>query len=136
MGRILAIDYGKKRTGLAVTDPLKLIASGLQTVETRNLRDFIKNYFVNEEVECVIVGWPLDLDGHPTDSTDDVSDFVRLFRKDHPDMKLVTVDERYTSKMASAAMLEMGMKKKERQKKENVDMISATIMLQEYLQRL
>ena len=136
MPRILCIDYGKKRTGIAVTDPLKIIASPLTTVETKNLFPYLKNYFQKEEVELVLIGEPKNWDESDTHATPLVHQFIQKFKKDFPLMKIETVDERYTSKLASQAMVQMGMKKKERQKKENVDQIAAAIMLQEYLKTL
>jgi len=134
MGRILAIDYGKKRTGIAATDPLQIIANGLTTVDTHLLRNFLKDYCTSEEVERVIIGLPKNLDDSDTDATKPVKDFIRLFRKDHPAIPIETVDERYTSKMAVQALLESGVKKKDRQDKKLIDEMAATIMLQEYLQ--
>ncbi len=136
MSRILCIDYGKKRTGIAVTDPLKIIASALITVETKDIFPFLKNYFQKEEVEQVLIGEPKNWDESDTHATPLVHQFIQKFKKDFPLMKIETVDERYTSKLASQAMVEMGMKKKDRQKKGNVDQIAATIMLQEYLRSL
>ncbi len=136
MPRILCIDYGKKRTGIAVTDPLKIIAASLTTVETHNLFSFLKNYFQQEEVELVLVGEPKNLDDSDTHATPLVQQFIGRFKKEFPGMKIETVDERYTSKLASQAMVEMGMKKKERRKKENIDQVAAAIMLQEYLRSL
>lgn len=133
MPRILCIDYGKKRTGIAVTDPLKIIATALTTVETKDLFPFLKNYFKNEEVELVLIGEPKNLDDSDTHATPLVKQFIQKFKKDFALMKMETVDERYTSKLAVQAMVEMGMKKKNRQKKENIDQIAAAIMLQEYL---
>ena len=134
MGRILAIDYGKKRTGIAATDPLQIIANGLTTVDTHMLRNFLKDYCTNEVVERVIIGLPKNLDDSETDATKPVKDLIRLFRKDHPAIPIETVDERYTSKMAVQALLESGVKKKDRQDKKRIDEMAATIMLQEYLQ--
>jgi putative Holliday junction resolvase len=136
MPRILCIDYGKKRTGIAVTDPLKIIATALTTVETKELFPFLRNYFHNEEVELVLIGEPKNWDESDTHATPLVRQFIQKFKKDFPLMQIKTVDERYTSKLASQAMVEMGMKKKDRQKKENVDQIAAAIMLQEYLKAL
>lgn len=134
MARILAIDYGKKRTGIAATDPLQIIANGLTAVDTLQLRPFLKDYLAKEEVERVIIGLPKNLDDSDTDATKLVKDFIRLFRKDHPAIPIETVDERYTSKMAAQAMVESGVKKKDRQDKKRIDEMAATIMLQEYLQ--
>ena len=136
MSRILCIDYGKKRTGIAVTDPLKIIASALTTVETKDLFVFLKKYFSEEEVELVLIGDPKNWDESDTHATPLVHQFIQKFKKDFPLMKLETVDERYTSKLAKQAMIEMGMKKKDRQKKENVDQIAAAIMLQEHLKNM
>jgi putative Holliday junction resolvase len=134
MSRILAIDYGKKRTGIAVTDPLQIIASGLTTVDTQKLFDFLKDYLSKEPVERVIVGMPLNLDGTDTDATPSVRHFLRRMANEFPSMPVETVDERHTSKMASRAMVDMGMKKKDRRNKALVDEIAAAIMLQEYMQ--
>jgi putative Holliday junction resolvase len=136
MPRILCIDYGKKRTGIAVTDPLKIIATALTTVDTKDLFAFLKKYFQEEDVELVLIGEPKNWDDSDTHATPLVYQFIQKFKKDFPLMKIETVDERYTSKLAVQAMIEMGMKKKERRKKENVDQIAATIMLQEYLRNL
>ena len=134
MARILAIDYGKKRTGLAVTDPLKIIANGLATVDTQLLFDFLKNYTSKEEVEKIIIGLPYQLDGSPTDATPSVLHCIRRLKNTFPTIPIIPVDEQFSSKMASRAMVEMGMKKKDRQKKELIDEIAATILLQEYMQ--
>ena len=136
MPRILCIDYGKKRTGIAVTDPFKIIATALTTVDTKDLFAFLKNYFHQEQVELVLIGEPKNLDDSDTHATPLVNQFIQKFKKDFPLMKIETVDERYTSKLAVQAMVEMGMKKKNRQKKENIDQIAAAIMLQEYLKNL
>jgi putative holliday junction resolvase len=134
MARILSIDYGGKRTGLAVTDPLKIIATGLTTVETPKLMNYLKDYIAREAVELVIIGMPVNWDDTATHATPLVQNFIRQFKKQFPDMPVKEVDERFTSKMASQAMLQMGLKKKQRQNKAMVDEIAATIMLQEYLQ--
>ena len=133
MARILSIDYGKKRSGIAVTDPLQIIATGLTTLETDSLIYWLKQYFKTEVVEKVIVGYPLALDNTPTDATPLVDKFLKNFSKIFPDLKIETVDEQYTSQRAVAAMIDMGMKKKDRKIKGNIDELSATIMLQEYL---
>jgi len=134
MARILAIDYGKKRTGLAVTDPLKIIANGLTTVNTQELFDYLKAYVAKEEVEKIIIGLPYQLDGSPTDATPSVLHCIRRLKNSFPNIPVVPVDEQFSSKLASRAMVEMGMKKKDRQKKELIDEIAATILLQEYMQ--
>lgn len=134
MPRILAIDYGAKRSGLAVTDPLQLIASPIDYVSSHQLEDFLKGYFKKEEVEKVVIGMPKNTDGSDTNATPLVNAFINRFRKVFPDMELILHDERFTSKMAFDAMLNGGMKKKQRQVKGNVDKISATIILQSYLE--
>ena len=134
VARILCIDYGKKRSGIAVTDPLQIIASGLTTVETGALIFWLKQYQKTEELSLVLVGYPLALDGSDTDATPLVEKFLKNFKMVFPALAVETVDEQFTSKMATDAMLAMGMKKKQRQEKGNIDEISATIMLQEYLE--
>ena len=136
MSRILSIDYGLKRTGLAVTDPLKIIATGLTTVDTKELLSFLKNYFAKEEVELILIGEPKNLDDTDTHATPFVEKFVKDLQKNFPSIPVRKVDERFTSKMASRAMLEMGLKKKQRRDKKLIDEIAATILLQEYLQGL
>lgn len=133
MPRILAIDYGLKRTGIAVTDPLKIIATGLTTVPSNTLIAFLKEYFSKEDVELVIIGEPKNLDDSDTHATPIVKSMIKKLMKEFPDKRIKTVDERYTSKMASQAMIDMGMKKMKRRSKALVDEIAATIMLQEYL---
>lgn len=135
MARILCIDYGGKRTGLAVTDPLKIIATALTTVETKELIPFLKKYFSQEAVELILIGEPKNWDDSDTHATPLVQQAIRRLQKEFPQISIEKVDERYTSKMASRAMVEMGMKKKNRQQKGNIDQIAATIMLQEYLQK-
>ncbi len=133
MPRILAIDYGKKRTGIAVTDPMQIIATGLTTIDSHELIPFLKNYFEKETVELIIIGMPLNLDETDTHGTAPAKKAIERIQKAFPKMPVKTVDERFTSKMAKTAMIEMGMKKKDRQVKGNVDVIAATIMLQEYM---
>jgi putative holliday junction resolvase len=135
MARILSIDYGGKRTGIAVTDPLQIIATGLTTVETQKLLPFLKDYFLREQVEQVIIGMPVNWDDSDTHATPLVKKFIEQFKKNFPAIPLEEVDERFTSKMASQAMIDMGMKKKQRREKGRIDEIAATILLQEYLQR-
>ena len=134
MPRILAIDYGGKRTGLAVTDPLQIIATGLATIESKELIPYLKKYCSTEQVELIIIGLPVNWDESDTHGTPLVKAAIKKLEKEFPQIPLKTVDERYTSKMAKDAMLQMGMKKKDRQIKGNVDIIAATIILQEYLQ--
>ena len=133
MPRILSIDYGLKRTGIAVTDPLQIIATGLTTIASNELMPFLKNYFSKEPVELIIVGWPSNWDESATHATSLVENCIKGLTKNFPDIPVKKVDERFTSKMAKDAMLEMGMKKKDRRNKAFVDEIAATIMLQEYL---
>ncbi|HEV2478019.1 MAG TPA: Holliday junction resolvase RuvX [Puia sp.] len=135
MARILAIDYGLKRTGIAVTDPLQIIASGLTTVESPKLIPFLKEYMRTEVVELVLIGEPKNWDDSDTHATPLVRQIVRRLEKEFPTVPLKLVDERFTSKLASRAMVEMGMKKKQRRNKALVDEIAATILLQEYLER-
>lgn len=136
MARILAIDYGGKRTGLAVTDPQQIIATGLDTIESKELISYLKKYFLTEVVELVIIGLPKNWDDTDTHGTAPAEAAIKKLQKEFPQMPLKTVDERYTSKMAKDAMLQMGMKKKDRRIKGNVDIIAATIILQEYLQSI
>ena len=136
MARILSIDYGLKRTGLAVTDPLRIIATALTTVPSRELISYLKDYFLRETVDLIIIGHPLNWDESPTHATPLVEKFIIELQKHFPAIPIEKVDERYTSKMARDSMLEMGMKKNDRRKKELVDQIAATIMLQEYMRRL
>ena len=133
MPRIIAFDYGGKRTGIAVTDPLQLIATALTTVETSQIWPFLVQYMKQEEVEKAIIGWPTHADGNDTHATPLVRAFQAEWKNVFPTIPLLPVDERYTSKLAMRAMVEGGMKKKDRQKKENVDMVSAVILLQDYL---
>ncbi len=136
MARILCIDYGGKRTGLAITDPLKIIATALTTIESKELIPFLKKYFQQEPVELILIGEPLNLDDTATHATPLVKAAIIRLKKEFPAIPIQTVDERFTSKMASRAMVEMGMKKKDRRIKGNIDQIAATIMLQEYLQSI
>ena len=136
MPRVLSIDYGLKRTGIAVTDPLQIIATGLTTLHSKELIPFLKDYFAKEEVEMIIIGWPTNWDDSSTHATPLVEKCIKDLQRHFPQVPVKKVDERYTSKMAKDAMLEMGMKKKERRNKALVDEIAATIMLQEYLQHI
>ena len=135
MPRIISIDYGAKRTGLAVTDPLQIIATGLTTVESKQLIPFLKDYFVKEEVELIIIGEPKNWDDTDTHATPLVEKIIKQLGKNFPKIPIKRVDERYTSKMAKDAMLEMGLKKMQRRNKKLVDEIAATILLQEYLRQ-
>ncbi|MEP5614119.1 MAG: Holliday junction resolvase RuvX [Cyclobacteriaceae bacterium] len=134
MGRIMAIDYGSKRTGLAVTDPLKIIGSPLDFVATHELENYLTDYFKKEEVERVILGMPKKLDGTDTNATSLVQAFVNRFKKVFPDKELVLHDERFTSKMALDSMIAGGTRKKDRRVKGNIDKVSAAIILQSYLE--
>ena len=136
MPRIISIDYGLKRTGLAVTDPLQIIATGLTTVESKLLIPFLKNYFAREEVELIIIGEPKNWDDTDTHATPLVEKIIKQLQKNFPAIPIKRVDERYTSKMAKDAMLEMGLKKMQRRNKKLVDEIAATILLQEYMRRI
>ena len=133
MPRILCIDYGKKRTGIAVTDPLQIISTGLATVDSPELISFLKNYFRLESVELIVIGEPKNLDDSDTHATPLVKEIIKKLEKEFPSIPIKTVDERFTSKMAKQAMIEMGMKKKDRRNKRTVDEIAATIMLQDYM---
>ena len=133
MARIICIDYGKKRCGIAVTDPMKIIATGLTTVSPTELIPFLKSYFSREEVELIVIGEPKNLDDTDTHATPLVREMIKKLNKEFPAVPVQTIDERFTSKMAKAAMLEMGMKKKDRRVKKNVDEIAATMMLQEFM---
>jgi len=135
MPRIISIDYGARRTGLAVTDPLQIIATGLTTVESKQLIPFLKDYFAKEEVELIIIGEPKNWDDTDTHATPLVEKIIKQLEKNFPKIPIKKVDERYTSKMAKDAMLEMGLKKMQRRNKKLVDEIAATILLQEYLRQ-
>lgn len=136
MPRILAIDYGLKRTGLAVTDPLKIISTALTTVESPKLIQFLKDYFKKEEVELIVIGEPKNWDESDTHATPLVKKLVEKLKKEFPHIPLKLVDERYTSKMAGDAIIEMGIRKKGRRDKSLVDKVAATIILQEYMRSL
>ena len=136
MPRILSIDYGLKRTGIAVTDPLQIIATGLTTVESKQLIPFLKDYFAREEVELIIIGEPKNWDDTDTHATPLVEKIIKQLEKNFPKIPIKKVDERYTSKMAKDAMLEMGLKKMQRRNKKLVDEIAATILLQEYMRKI
>jgi putative Holliday junction resolvase len=135
MSRILAIDYGIKRTGIAVTDELQIIASGLTTIPSETAIAFLIDYFSKENVSKVIIGEPKQMNGEPSESTPIIEKFVTAFKTAFPEMQIVRVDERFTSKMAFQTMIDSGLKKKQRQNKGLVDEIAATILLQDYLTR-
>ena len=133
MSRILSIDYGKKRTGIAVTDPLQMIANGLATVETTELIDFLNDYLAKEDVDTIVVGQPRQTNGEDSENMKRITPFVNRLRKLHPDTKIEFFDERFTSVLAHRAILDSGISKKARQDKALVDKISATIILQGYM---
>jgi len=134
MGRILAIDYGTKRVGLAVTDPLKIIASALDTIHSKDVLKFLKVYMEKESVEAFVVGMPVNLDGQATNNTSQVKGFITTLKKAFPEMPIHLHDERFTSSMAMSAMIASGYSKKDRREKGNIDKISATIILQSYME--
>jgi putative Holliday junction resolvase len=136
LARIVAIDYGKKRTGIAVTDPLKIIATALTTVDTNELIGFLKIYFSKEEIERVLIGYPLNMDDSPTDATAMVEKFIPKFQHVFPGIPIEKIDERLSSKIASQSISQMGLKKKVKEQKELIDAVSAAILLQEYLESL
>ncbi|PPL01716.1 Holliday junction resolvase RuvX [Parapedobacter indicus] len=133
--RIMAFDYGTKRVGMAVTDPLQLIATALETVHARDVQDYVKAYVAREEVEVFVVGMPRQLDGSDSESAQHVKGFVRSLRSAFPAIPVETIDERFTSKIASASIAQSGMTKKKRQDKSLIDSVSAVIILQSYLER-
>ncbi|SHI63046.1 Holliday junction resolvase RuvX [Flavobacterium terrae] len=135
MPRILALDYGMKRTGIAVTDELQIIASGLETVPSEKLIPFLKEYFSKEQVIKVLIGEPKQMNGMPSESAPIIEAFVIKFKENFPEIQVVRVDERFTSKIAVQTMIDSGLKKKQRQNKALIDEISATIMLRDYLSR-
>ncbi len=135
MARVIAIDYGRKRTGIAVTDPLQLIASGLTTVATHTLLDFLKKYLAEEKVERFVVGEPRQMNYEPSEAENYIAPFLVRLKKTFPDIPIERHDERFTSKMALRAMIDGGLKKKQRQNKNLVDEISATLILQAYLNK-
>lgn len=135
MGRILALDYGEKRTGIAVTDELRLIASGLTTVATKELILFLKDYLNAEKVDILVVGEPKQMNNTPSESEQDIQPFLLELAKHFPTISIERQDERFTSKMAFQSMLDSGLKKKQRSNKALVDEISATLILQSYLER-
>ncbi|MEN6455051.1 MAG: Holliday junction resolvase RuvX [Prolixibacteraceae bacterium] len=135
VGRILAIDYGKKRIGLAVTDPMKIIANKLATISTNDIWDFLKDYFQKEQIECIVVGYPRQMNNQLSDAVLYINPFLNRFRKLYPEMPLELMDERFTSKMAFQTMIDAGLKKKARQNKGTIDTISATIILQSYMEQ-
>ena len=135
MGRILAIDYGRKRVGLAVTDPLQIIANKLTTVRAHDIFEFLIDYFSKEQVDLVVVGYPRTMNNEPSESIRYINPFLKQFQKKFPSVKLELVDERFTSKIAFQTMIDAGLKKKDRQDKALVDAVSATVILQFYMEQ-
>ncbi len=133
MSKLLGIDYGKKRTGIAETDDLQIVASGLTTVKTDELFDFLASYLRENSVEKMVVGQSLDLDGNPNPIEKDILAFVNIFKSKYPDIEIIREDERYTSKMAFEAMIQGGLKRKKRRNKAMIDQVSAALILQSYL---
>lgn len=133
MARIMAIDYGSKRVGIAVTDPLQIIASGLTTVHSKDLITYLESYLIKEQVECIVVGEPKTLQNEASDSARYIDPFVTHLTRKFPNIKIARYDERFTSVLAHQTMLMGGLKKKDRANKDTVDMVSATIILQDYL---
>ena len=133
MGRLLAIDYGSKRTGIAVTDEMQIIASGLTTVDTKTLMDFLKSYTTKESVNLILIGLPKQMNNELSESEPLILKFIKRLTKELPDMPIQRVDERFTSKMAFQTMIDSGLNKKQRKNKALVDEISATLILQSYL---
>lgn len=131
----MAFDYGTKRIGIAVTDPFQIIATGLDTIHPKDIVDYLKKYVMREQVELFVVGEPKQMDGTPSQSAKHVKGFITILKKHFPDMPIDRMDEGFTSKMASATIAQSGFKKSDRRNKERVDTISATIILQSYLQK-
>lgn|SRR5690606_3274117 len=134
MSRIICLDYGLKRTGIAVTDPMRIIASALNTIDTKELMNFLKSYISSEPVGKILIGEPYNLDGSDTHATRPVKDFMKKLKKEFPSIEIESIDEQFSSKMAMRAMIDMNMKKKKRREKGMIDQIAAAIMLQEYLE--
>ena len=135
MGRILAIDYGRKRVGIAVTDSLKMIANGLTTVSSRDIFNFLTSYIKKENVECFVVGYPKQMNNQPSESIEYINTFIKQLKRKLPDIPVELIDERFTSKMAFQTMINGGLKKKARKNKALIDTISATIILQSFLEK-
>lgn len=135
MNRIVGIDYGKARVGVAVSDPLRIFASPVETVPSAKIIEYLKKYALSETVERFVVGWPLNMNGAPAQAAPDVEAFLKQLRKAFPDVPVTLEDERFTSVLAHRAMIDGGMKKSERRDKNSVDKISAAIILQSYLDR-
>jgi putative Holliday junction resolvase len=134
LGRVLALDYGRKRVGIAVTDQLKIIANGLDTIDEKHIREFISSYLEKEQIDCLLVGQPMQMNYHVSEAEKYIKPFLKWFSEKYPEIRIERVDERYTSKIAEKAMIEGGIKKKARRDKALVDKISAVIILQSYLE--
>ena len=135
MGQILAVDFGKKRCGLAATDDLRIIASGLDTVETSVLMEYLKKYFEKNSVDELVIGLPTDLKGNMSEVEQDIQKFIEEFKSEFPEVSVVRFDERFTSKIASYFISQSGKNKKQRQEKGLIDKVSATLILQQYLEQ-
>lgn len=135
MGRILAIDYGRKRVGIAVTDSLKMVANGLTTVSSKDIFNFLTSYLKKEDVECFVVGYPKQMNNQPSESIEYINTFIKQLKRKLPDIPVELIDERFTSKMAFQTMINGGLKKKARKNKALIDTISATIILQSFLEK-
>lgn len=133
--RILAFDYGTKRIGIAVTDPLQIIATGLDTIHPKDIVEYLKNYLSRESVELFVIGEPLQMDGTPSQSAPHIKGFITILKKHFPEIPIERIDERFTSKMASAVVAQSGFKRSDRKDKSRLDTISATIILQTYLEK-
>jgi putative Holliday junction resolvase len=136
MGRILSIDYGRKRTGVAVTDPLQIIANRLATISTHELLAFLQDYFTREQVDTIVIGYPRQMNNLPSQAVEYIDPFIKQLRKKWPDKKVVLMDERFTSKIALQTMIDGGVKKKDRRNRDLLDSISATIILQSYMESI
>ena len=136
MGRILALDYGKKRVGVAVSDHLKITANGLDTVETNIIKEFVKGYLAKENIECLVIGYPKQMDDKISEAEKYITPFIKWVTRAYPDIRIERVDERFTSKLAEKALIDGGAKKMARRNKSLVDKISAVIILQSYLEIL
>ena len=135
MDRLIGIDYGRKRVGVAVSDPLGIFASDLETVHSAKIIEYLKKYMENEKVSLFVVGYPINMDGRPSEAAKDIDIFLKHLAKAFPDIPVTLEDERFTSVLAHRAMIDGGMKKQDRMKKESVDKISAAIILQSYMDR-
>ena len=135
MGRLMAIDYGQKRAGIAITDPSQIIATKLTTIHVKDIFSFLENYFINEKVDCVVIGEPRKLNNRDSDAKKYIDPFVKKFKKKFPNIPVKRIDERFTSKIASQTILMSGLRKKARQNKELVDSVSAILILQSFLEQ-